>query len=46
MQCAVIDRHIVWYGSINLVGRSLDDATVIRMDSSDLENALMDALSL
>lgn len=46
MQCAVIDQHIGWYGSINLIGRSLDDATVIRMDSSDLENALMDALSL
>lgn len=46
MQCAIIDQHIGWYGSINLVGRSLADTTVIRMNSTDLANALMDALSL
>ena len=46
MKTAIIDQHIGWYGSINLIGRTLDDTTVIRMDSSDLENALMDALSL
>lgn len=46
MQCAVIDQRIGWYGSVNLVGRSLADASVIRMNSSDLANALMDALNL
>lgn len=46
MQCAIIDQHIGWYGSINLVGRSLPDSNVIRMNSSDLANALMEALSL
>lgn len=46
MQCAVIDQHIGWYGSINLIGRSLPNTTVIRMASSDLANVLMDALSL
>ena len=46
MQCAVIDQHIGWYGSVNLIGRSLADTNVIRMVSSDLANALMDALRL
>lgn len=46
MQCAVIDQRIGWYGSVNLMGRSLTDTNVIRMASSDLANALMDALRL
>lgn len=46
MQCAVIDQCIGWYGSVNLIGRSLADTNVIRMASSDLANALMDALRL
>ena len=46
MQCAVIDQRIGWYGSVNLIGRSLADTNVIRMVSSDLANALMDALRL
>ena len=46
MQCAIIDQRIGWYGSVNLVGRSLADTNVIRMTSSDLANALMDALRL
>ena len=31
MQCAIIDQRIGWYGSVNLVGRSLADTNVIRM---------------
>lgn len=46
MQCAIIDQCIGWYGSVNLIGRSLADTNVIRMASSDLANALMDALRL
>ncbi len=46
MQCAVIDQRIGWYGSVNLIGRSLADTNVIRMVSSDLANALIDALRL
>ena len=46
MQCAIIDQCIGWYGSVNLMGRSLTDTNVIRMVSSDLANALMDALRL
>lgn len=46
MQYAVIDQRTGWYGSVNLIGRSLADTNVIRMNSSDFANALMDALSL
>ncbi len=46
MQCAIIDQCIGWYGSVNLMGRSFADTNVIRMASSDLANALMDALRL
>ena len=46
MQCAVIDQHICWYGSINLIGRSIDDATSIRITSSDFASALLDALTI
>lgn len=46
MQCAVIDQRTGWYGSVNLIGRSLADTNVIRMNSSDFANALLDALSL
>lgn len=46
MQCAIIDQCIGWYGSVNLMGRSLADTNVIRMVSSDLANALMDAMRL
>ena len=46
MQCAIIDQRIGWYGSVNLIGRSLADTNVIRMVSFDLANALMDALRL
>lgn len=46
MQCAIIDQCIGWYGSVNLMGRSLADTNVIRMVSSDLANALMDALRM
>lgn len=46
MQCAVIDQRIGWYGSVNLVGHSLVDATLIRMVTSEFANALIDALGL
>lgn len=46
MQCAVIDQHIGWYGSVNLVGHSFPDTNVIRMASSEFATALIDALGL
>lgn len=46
MQCAVIDQHLCWYGSVNLMGRSIADATSIRITSSDFASALLDALTI
>ena len=46
MRCAIIDQRIGWYGSVNLIGRSLPNTTTIRMVSSDFANALIDALTL
>lgn len=46
MQCAVIDQHIGWYGSVNLVGHSLADASVIRMATSEFATILLDAVDI
>lgn len=46
MNCAVIDQSLGWYGSVNLIGRSLTDTNVIRMQSSDLANALLETLNI
>lgn len=46
MNCAVIDQSLGWYGSVNLIGRSLPDTNVIRMPSSDLANALLETLNI
>lgn len=46
MQCDIINQCIGWYGSVNLMGRSLSDTNVIRMALFDLANALMDVLRL
>lgn len=46
MNCAVIDQRLGWYGSVNLIGRSLTDTNVIRMPSSDLANALLETLNI
>lgn len=46
MRCAIIDRHIGWYGDVNFVGRSLPDTNVIRIQSSDFASALIDVLDI
>lgn len=46
MQCAVIDQRIGWYGSVNLVGHSLADASVIRMATSEFATILLDAVDI
>ena len=46
MNCAIIDQRLGWYGSVNLIGRSLTDTNVIRMQSSDLVNALLETLNI
>lgn len=46
MQCAVIDQDVGWYGSVNLVGKSIMDATSIRFDSTDFTASLFDAMQI
>ena len=46
MQCAIIDQHIGWYGSINLIGKSIEEATSIRLDSTDFAASLFDAMQI
>lgn len=46
MQAAIIDQHIGWYGSINLVGRSIMDATTIRIKFPEFADTLLEALTL
>lgn len=46
MQCAVIDQRIGWYGSVNLIGRSLAETNVIRMETSEFATILFDALCI
>ena len=46
MQCAVIDQRIGWYGSVNLVGHSLADVSVIRMATSEFATILLDAVDI
>lgn len=44
MQAAIIDQHIGWYGSVNLIGKSIEEATSIRLDSTDFAVSLFDAM--
>lgn len=46
MQAAIIDQHIGWYGSINLIGKSIEDATSIRLASPEFASSLFDAMRL
>lgn len=46
MQAAIIDQHIGWYGSVNLIGKSIEEATSIRLDSTDFAVSLFDAMHI
>jgi len=39
---AIIDREIVWYGSINLLSREKDDDNLMRVESSEIAQELME----
>lgn len=45
LTCAIIDKTLCWYGSVNPLGRSLPDTTAIRLSSTDFANSLIDALT-
>ena len=46
MQTAIIDQRIGWYGTINFLGRSIEDATSIRLQSPAFTSSLFDAMKL
>ena len=45
-QAAIIDQRIGWYGTINLLGKSIEDATSIRLQSPAFTSSLFDAMEL
>ena len=46
MQCAIIDQRIGWYGSVNLIGKYIMDATTIRIQYPEFVDTLLAALGL
>jgi len=40
----IIDRHIVWYGSINLLGYGRSEETLIRLESASIAGELLKSL--
>ena len=39
-KCVLIDRKVVWYGSINVIGNQTNDASFIRLESTKLAEEL------
>lgn len=44
IQCAVIDKSIVWYGNINFFGYNAEDNNVMRINDSAIAGELLDVL--
>ena len=44
VQCAIIDRRVVWYGDINLFGQSAADSSIMRICDTQIANQLLDAV--
>lgn len=44
VQCAIIDKSIVWYGSINFFGYNTEGNNVIRIIDSSIANELLDII--
>lgn len=42
VQCAIIDKSIVWYGNINFFGYNTEDNNVMRINDSSIANELLD----
>jgi hypothetical protein len=43
---AIIDKRIVWYGSINLLGFGNSEESIMRLESSNIANELMRSIEL
>lgn len=44
IQCAIIDKNIVWYGNINFFGFNADEDNIIRLQDATIANELLDIL--
>lgn len=44
MQCAIIDRSVIWYGSIDFFGYNSADNNVMRIDAPDIADDLLDVI--
>lgn len=44
VQCAIIDKSIVWYGNINFFGYNTEENNVIRIVDSSIANELLDII--
>ncbi|MDE6347993.1 MAG: helicase, partial [Bacteroides sp.] len=44
VQCVIIDKSIVWYGSINFFGYNTEENNVIRIIDSSIANELLDII--
>jgi len=43
---AVMDQHIVWYGSINLLSYGISDESIMRIDSVDIAGELLRSINI
>ena len=41
---AIIDQHVVWYGSVNFLSFGANDESVMRLDSIEIAGQLTDAV--
>ena len=46
LNCAIIDNKTTWYGDINLIGKSQEDSSIIRLESQELVSSVYDSLTL
>ena len=44
IQCAIIDKSIVWYGNINLLGYNAEDSNVMRLCDPSIATELIDII--
>ena len=46
LNCAIIDNKTTWYGDVNLIGKSLSDSSIIRLESPELVSSIYDSFTL
>ncbi|MGM9844064.1 MAG: TOTE conflict system archaeo-eukaryotic primase domain-containing protein [Muribaculaceae bacterium] len=44
VQCAIIDKSLVWYGSINFFGYNTEESNVMRIVDASIANELLDII--